>query len=207
MGAQVWLKAENLQRGGAFKLRGATNRIEGRSDDERDRGVCAVSSGNHAQAVAIAAGRAGLSATIVMPEDAPAAKLAATRGYGAEVVTYDRYGADRESLVRELAAERGLTLVHPYDDELVMAGQGTAALELLEEVPELDAAAGARRRRRAGGRLRHGGHGAAAGHPRGRRRARGQRRPPPLARRRRSGWRCRRGARSPTASRRRSPAS
>jgi threonine dehydratase len=138
VGAQVWLKAENLQRGGAFKLRGATNRIEGRSADERDRGVCAVSSGNHAQAVAIAARRAGLAATIVMPEDAPAAKLAATRGYGAEVVTYDRYGEDREALVRALAAERGLTLVHPYDDELVMAGQGTAALELLEDVPDLD---------------------------------------------------------------------
>jgi threonine dehydratase len=138
VGARVVLKAENLQRGGAFKLRGATNRIEGRSAEERDRGVCAASSGNHAQAVALAARRAGLAATILMPEDAPEAKLDATRGYGAEVVTYDRYGEDREQLIRALAAERGLTLVHPYDDPLVMAGQGTAALELLEDVPDLD---------------------------------------------------------------------
>jgi threonine dehydratase len=138
IGARLFLKAENLQRGGAFKLRGATNRIEGRSPEERERGVCAVSSGTHAQAVAIAAGRAGLPATILMPEDAPAAKLEATRGYGAEIVSFDRYGADREALVHELAAERGLTLVHPYDDPLIMAGQGTAALELLQDVPDLD---------------------------------------------------------------------
>jgi threonine dehydratase len=138
LAATTFLKAENLQRGGAFKLRGATNRIEGRSVEERDRGVCAVSSGNHAQAVAIAAARAGLSATIVMPEDAPTAKLEATRAYGAEVVLYDRYGTDREALVRDLAASRGLTLVHPFDDALVMAGQGTAALELLQDVPDLD---------------------------------------------------------------------
>lgn len=138
-GAQVFVKAENQQRGGAFKLRGATNRVEGRSEAERERGVFAVSSGNHAQAVAIAARRAGLPATILMPEDAPPAKLAATRGYGAEVVLYDRYGPDdRDVLARDLAAERGLTFVHPFDDELVMAGQGTVALELLEDVPGLD---------------------------------------------------------------------
>ena len=138
LGARVFLKAENMQRGGAFKLRGATNRIEGRSDEERERGVCAVSSGNHAQAVAIAARRAGLAATILMPEDAPAVKLAATRGYGAEVILFDRYSAVRDDLLDELASERGLTRVHPYDDHLVMAGQGTAALELIQDVPELD---------------------------------------------------------------------
>jgi threonine dehydratase len=134
-GAQVFLKPENLQRGGAFKFRGAYNKI---ASLERPAGVAAFSSGNHAQAVAIAAGLVGMPAVILMPEDAPAAKLEATRGYGAEVVTYDRWTQDREQLGRALALERGLELVPPYDDPLVMAGQGTAALELMEDAGELD---------------------------------------------------------------------
>ena len=137
-GARVYLKAENLQRGGAFKFRGAYNKISSLDEAERARGVAAFSSGNHAQAVALAASLQGTTAVILMPEDAPAVKLEATRGYGAEVVTYDRWTQDRETLGRALAEERGLTLVPPYDDPLVMAGQGTTALELLEEVPDLD---------------------------------------------------------------------
>jgi threo-3-hydroxy-L-aspartate ammonia-lyase len=139
VGATVLVKAECLQRSGSFKFRGAYNKISSLTPDERERGVVAFSSGNHAQAVALAAGLLGASATIVMPEDAPALKLAATRGYGAEVVTYDRYSEDREEIGRRLASERGLTLVPPFEDELVMAGQGTAALELIEEAGELDA--------------------------------------------------------------------
>jgi threonine dehydratase len=135
VGAQVFLKAENFQRVGAFKFRGAYNSINARQPSA----VAAVSSGNHAQAVALAAQLHGIPATIIMPEDAPASKLAATRGYGAEVVLYDRYGQDREDLLDELAAERGLTAIHPFDDEFVAAGQGTAALELLEETGGLDA--------------------------------------------------------------------
>lgn len=134
-GAQVFLKAENLQRGGAFKFRGAYNKI---SSLDGNGGVAAYSSGNHAQAVALAASLLGRTAVILMPEDAPPAKVAATRGYGAEVVTYDRYTESREQIGAALAAERGLELVKPYDDPLVMAGQGTAALELLAEVGELD---------------------------------------------------------------------
>ena len=134
-GARVHVKAECFQRGGAFKFRGAYNRIAAVPAPD---GVLAYSSGNHAQAVAIAASLLGTSATILMPEDAPPAKLDATRGYGAEIVTYDRWTQDREALGTALAAERGLALVRPYDDLLVMAGQGTVALELLEEVPELD---------------------------------------------------------------------
>jgi threo-3-hydroxy-L-aspartate ammonia-lyase len=137
-GASVHLKAECFQRGGAFKFRGAYNKISSLDDDALGRGVIAYSSGNHAQAVAIAAGLLGTSATIVMPEDAPPAKLDATRGYGAEVVLYDRFAESREELGARLAEERGLELVRPYDDPLVMAGQGTAALELLEQAPELD---------------------------------------------------------------------
>jgi threonine dehydratase len=137
-GGSVHVKAECFQRGGAFKFRGAYNKIASLTEDERTRGVLAYSSGNHAQAVAIAARLLGADATIVMPEDAPAAKLEATRGYGAEIVTYDRFGENREELGAKLAAERGLALVKPYDDPLVMAGQGTVALELLVEVPELD---------------------------------------------------------------------
>lgn len=137
-GASVYVKAECFQRGGAFKFRGAYNKIASLGHDERVRGVLAYSSGNHAQAVAIAARLLGTTATIVMPEDAPAAKLEATRGYGAEIVMYDRFADDREEIGARLAAERGLALVKPYDDPIVMAGQGTVALELLVEVPELD---------------------------------------------------------------------
>jgi threonine dehydratase len=137
-GAELLLKAEHLQVGGAFKFRGAYHRIATLPPDALARGVCAFSSGNHAQAVAIAARRCGTSATIVMPEDTPTVKLAATRGYGAEVVTYDRYTEDREEVGRRLAAERGMTLVPPYEDEHVMAGQGTAALELIEDAGPID---------------------------------------------------------------------
>jgi len=133
VGANVFLKAECFQRGGSFKLRGAFNRMSRLSSAELGRGVAAYSSGNHAQAVAMAARLLGTRAVIVMPEDAPASKVAATRAYGAETVTYDRYTGDREAIGRELADERGMTLVPPYEDDLVMAGQGTAALELLAD--------------------------------------------------------------------------
>jgi threonine dehydratase len=135
LGEHVVLKPENLQRGGAFKFRGAYTKI---ASLPRGADVFAFSSGNHAQAVAIAARLLGVRATILMPEDAPRAKLDATRGYGAEVVTYDRYSGDREAIGEALAAERGLELVRPYDDPLVMAGQGTAALELLEDAGVVD---------------------------------------------------------------------
>src|SRR5258708_1210806 len=138
VGGQVFFKCENLQRGGAFKFRGAYNRLVALSAEERARGVVAFSSGNHAQGVALAARELGISPTIVMPTEAPQLKLAATRDYGAEVVTYDRLTEDREAIARRLADERGLTLVPPYDHPLIMAGQGTAALELVEEVGEMD---------------------------------------------------------------------
>jgi len=137
-GARVHVKAECFQRGGAFKFRGAYTKLASLDTETLRRGVLAYSSGNHAQAVALAAALLGSRATIVMPADAPAAKLEATRGYGAEIVPYDRWRESREELGARLAAERGLTLVKPYDDPLVMAGQGTVALELLEQVPELD---------------------------------------------------------------------
>jgi threonine dehydratase len=137
-GATVALKAEPLQRAGAFKFRGAYNRIACLEPSERARGVLAYSSGNHAQAVALAAALLDAPATILMPTDAPTAKLEATRGYGAEIVGYDRWSDDREALGEAHAAERGLTVVPPYDDPLVMAGQGTAALELLEDAGPLD---------------------------------------------------------------------
>ncbi|MPZ89529.1 MAG: pyridoxal-phosphate dependent enzyme [Nitriliruptorales bacterium] len=137
-GATVFCKAECYQRGGAFKFRGAYNRISSLSQAQRERGVGAFSSGNHAQAVALAASLLGARATIVMPEDTPKAKLEATREYGAEVVFYDRYSQDREAIGTALAGERGLTLVPPYEDDFVMAGQGTAALELIDEVGSLD---------------------------------------------------------------------
>ena len=138
VGAQVFFKCENLQRGGAFKFRGAYNRLAALSPAERARGVVAFSSGNHAQGVALAARELGIQATIVMPTDAPRLKLEATLGYGAEVVTYDRLLEDREAIANRLAGERGLTVVPPYDHPLIMAGQGTSALELLEEIPDLD---------------------------------------------------------------------
>ncbi len=137
-GAHVHVKAECFQRGGAFKFRGAYNKVSSLDEEALRRGVLAYSSGNHAQAVALAARLLGSHATIVMPQDAPAAKLDATRGYGAEIVPYDRWTENREEIGARLAAERGLELVKPYDDPLVMAGQGTVALELLEEAPELD---------------------------------------------------------------------
>lgn len=139
LGLQVFMKAENLQRMGAFKFRGAYNAVNALSADQRARGVCAFSSGNHAQAVALAARLHGCHATIVMPQDAPALKLAATRGYGAEVVIYDRYAEDRAAIAERVANERGATLIPPFDYLPVMAGQGTAALELLEDTGPLDA--------------------------------------------------------------------
>jgi threonine dehydratase len=137
-GATVFLKAENLQRIGAFKFRGAYNAVASLTDEERARGVATVSSGNHAQALALAARLHGTPAVILMPDDAPPGKLAATEGHGAEVIRFDRYGQDREQLLAELVAERALVPVHPYDDERVMAGQGTVALELLEQAGPLD---------------------------------------------------------------------
>jgi threonine dehydratase len=134
-GGRVFLKAENLQRIGAFKFRGAYNAVTALAPE---RGVATASSGNHAQAVALAAALHGLHATILMPKDAPPSKRAATEGYGAEVLEFDRYTDDRDGMARDLAAERGLTLVHPYDEPFVMAGQGTAGLELLAEVADLD---------------------------------------------------------------------
>jgi threonine dehydratase len=130
LGEHVVLKPESLQRGGAFKFRGAYNKI---SSLPSGTPVLAYSSGNHAQAVALSSRLLGSPATILMPEDAPQSKLDATRGYGAEVVLYDRYTGDREAIADELAAERGAELVRPYDDPLIMAGAGTAALELLED--------------------------------------------------------------------------
>ena len=139
VGAEVVLKAESLQRGGAFKFRGAFNAISQLDPEALERGVLSFSSGNHAQAIALAARLHEAPAVIVMPADAPASKLAATEGYGAEVVTYDRYGEDREEIGRRLAGERDLTLIPPYDDANVIAGQGTAAMELLEQAGPLDA--------------------------------------------------------------------
>jgi threonine dehydratase len=139
LGAQVFFKCENFQRMGAFKFRGAMNALMQFDERQRERGVVAFSSGNHAQAIALAARSLGIPATIVMPLDAPAAKVAATKGYGGNVVTYDRYTEDREQIGRDLAVRHGLTLIPPYDHPHVIAGQGTAAKELIEEVGELDA--------------------------------------------------------------------
>jgi len=139
LGAQVFFKCENLQRMGAFKFRGAFNALSRFDATQRRNGVVAFSSGNHAQAIALSARILGIPATIVMPQDAPAAKMAATRGYGGNVVTYDRYTEDREQIGRELAEQHGLTLVPPYDHADVIAGQGTAAKELFDEVGPLDA--------------------------------------------------------------------
>jgi threonine dehydratase len=139
VGARVFCKAENFQRVGAFKFRGAYNAISGLDPVRREHGVAAYSSGNHAQAVALAARLLGVPSVILMPADTPDTKLAATRGYGAEMVTYDRYTGDRSALGRRLAAGRGLALIPPYDSPDVMAGQGTVALELLAETGPLDA--------------------------------------------------------------------
>ncbi|WP_203184215.1 threo-3-hydroxy-L-aspartate ammonia-lyase [Streptomyces pratensis] len=139
VGAEVFIKCENFQRVGAFKFRGAYNAAAQLSPEQLAKGIAAYSSGNHAQATALAARELGTSAVILMPEDAPRSKKEATAGYGAEIVSYDRYTQDRTALGEALAAERGLALVPPYDHPHVIAGQGTAALELLEEVGELEA--------------------------------------------------------------------
>ena len=138
LGAEVYFKCENLQRAGAFKFRGAFNALAQFSPAQRARGVVAFSSGNHAQAVALAARLLEIPAVILMPQDASPAKLAATRGYGAEVVTFDRYREDREQLAAQLSGQRGMTLIPPFDHPHVIAGQGTAAKELLDEVGTLD---------------------------------------------------------------------
>ena len=137
-GAQLFFKCENFQRMGAFKFRGAYNALAQFSAEQKRLGVCAFSSGNHAQGIALSARLLGIPATIVMPQDSPAVKMAATRGYGAEVISYDRYTEDREAIGRQLAQERGMTLIPPYDHAHVMAGQGTAAKELLEDTGPLD---------------------------------------------------------------------
>ncbi|HYK22590.1 MAG TPA: pyridoxal-phosphate dependent enzyme, partial [Pyrinomonadaceae bacterium] len=134
-GKEVFFKCENFQRAGAFKIRGATNKIQSLTPDEKQRGIAAFSSGNHAQAVALAGREAGVRVMVAMPEDAPAAKIAATRAYGAEVVFYDRHKQDREDFALDLAERERLVMVPPYDDYFILAGQGTCGLELLEEVP------------------------------------------------------------------------
>jgi threo-3-hydroxy-L-aspartate ammonia-lyase len=138
VGARLFFKCENFQRIGAFKFRGAFNAISQFTPQQRANGVVTFSSGNHAQAIALSARLLDVKAVIVMPTDAPAVKLAATRGYGAEVILYDRYTDDREAIGRRLAQERGLTLIPPYDHPHVMAGQGTVALELIEDAGPLD---------------------------------------------------------------------
>jgi threonine dehydratase len=137
-GYRVWFKCENLQRAGSFKIRGALNKLLTLSAAERARGVVAFSSGNHAQGVALAAQIVGTTAIVCMPGDAPALKVTATRGFGADVVFYDRLKDDREAVARKLADETGRVLIPPFDDHAIMAGQGTAAVELLEDVPSLD---------------------------------------------------------------------
>jgi threonine dehydratase len=137
-GKEVFFKCENWQRAGAFKIRGATNKIQSLTPEEKQQGIVAFSSGNHAQAVALAGREAGVRVLVAMPEDAPAAKVAATRGYGAEVVFYDRHKQDREAFALDLAERERLVMVPPYDDYLILAGQGTCGLELLEEVPDID---------------------------------------------------------------------
>jgi threonine dehydratase len=140
-GYAVYLKAENLQRTGSFKLRGAANFIESIPRQQRADGVVAFSSGNHAQAVALAARQAGIPATIVMPSDAPAVKLQGTRSHGAQIILYDRLTEDREAIARQVHAQRGGALIPPFDHPWIIAGQGTCGLELLQEAPHLDAIA------------------------------------------------------------------
>nr|WP_240162492.1 threo-3-hydroxy-L-aspartate ammonia-lyase [Glaciimonas sp. PAMC28666] len=137
-GAELFFKCENLQRIGAFKFRGAYNALSQFTEEQRHNGVLTFSSGNHAQAIALAAKLLGIRAVIIMPEDAPALKIQATKGYGAEVITYNRYTEDREAIARQLAEEKNMTLIPPYDHPDVICGQGTAAMELFEEVGELD---------------------------------------------------------------------
>jgi len=137
-GCSVFFKCENLQRGGAFKFRGAYNALSQLPPEQRQRGVVAFSSGNHAQGLALAAKVLSIPATVVMPSDAPQIKVEATRGYGADIVLYDRLTGDREAIARQLASERGLTVIPPFDHPHIIAGQGTAALELFQEAPDLD---------------------------------------------------------------------
>jgi len=137
-GCEVYFKCENLQRAGAFKARGATNKILSLTNEEKQRGVIAVSSGNHAQAVALAAREAGVRAVVCIPDDAPKMKVAGVRDYGADIRVFDRHKDDRDAFGRNIAESEGLVMVPAYDDYLIMAGQGTAGLEFLEEVPELD---------------------------------------------------------------------
>jgi len=137
-GREVFFKCENLQRAGAFKIRGATNKILSLTDDEKSRGVIAVSSGNHAQAVALASREAGIRSVVAIPADAPKAKIEATRNYGADIRLFDRHKDDRDAFGREIAEREGLVMVPAYDDYLIMAGQGTCGLEFLDEVPDLD---------------------------------------------------------------------
>jgi threo-3-hydroxy-L-aspartate ammonia-lyase len=137
-GKQVFFKCENLQRAGAFKIRGATNKILSLTSDEKSRGIIAFSSGNHAQAVALAGGEAGVRVLVAMPDDAPKAKVAATRAYGAEIIFYDRKKEDREAFALNLAERERLVMVPPYDDFLILAGQATCGLEFVEDVPNLD---------------------------------------------------------------------
>src|SRR5947209_3761464 len=136
--AEVFFKCENLQRAGAFKARGATNKILSLSDDEKKRGVIAVSSGNHAQAVALASHEAGIRAVVCIPDDAPKMKVAATRGYGADIRVFNRHKDDRDAFGREIAEREGLVMVPAYDDYAIMAGQGTCGLEFVEDAPDLD---------------------------------------------------------------------
>ena len=138
LSAELFLKAEQFQRGGAFKFRGAYNKVASLSEAELARGVVASSSGNHAQALAIAAALVGTKATIFMPQDAPPSKRAATEGYGARVIEFDRYTDDREAIVEEIVEREGLTPVHPYDDPMIMAGAGTSTAELIDEAAPLD---------------------------------------------------------------------
>ena len=138
-GKEVFFKCENLQRAGAFKIRGAMNKIQSLTPEEKQRGIVAFSSGNHAQAVAVAGREAGVRVLVAMPDDAPAAKVAATRSYGAEVVFYDRQKQDREAFALDLAERERLVMVPPYDDYDILAGQGTCGLELVEDVSDLDA--------------------------------------------------------------------
>src|SRR5450755_4595278 len=138
-GLGVFIKCENLQRTGSFKIRGATNFVRSLSKEDLPKGVVAFSSGNHAQAVAVAAREAGIPATIVMPEDAPKSKVQATRDQGATIIHYNRFTDDREAIGRRIAAETGAMLAPPYDHPWIVSGQGTVGLELMEQVPDLDA--------------------------------------------------------------------
>lgn len=137
-GKEVFFKCENFQRAGAFKIRGATNKIQSLTDEEKQRGIVAFSSGNHAQAVALAGREAGVRVLVAMPDDAPKMKVAATRAYGAEIIFYDRHKEDRQKFALDLAERERLVMVPPYDDYLILAGQATCGVELLEEVPDLD---------------------------------------------------------------------